>query len=81
MINVRNEVMEEWSRVLQGKMKDRNSQSIFHEFSTLSPDCRTFIERHLHEIIDSNIFQTMSFFEQKCKMMYKSWCNQTLVSS
>ena len=50
---VRNEAIDEWSLILQGKMKDAKSQSIFPELDALPSSCREFVEKYFHEVIDS----------------------------
>lgn len=60
MHEVRDLTIENWNRVLSGRMKDNESQALFN---SLEPNIRSIIKEMVPKIVDTCIHYSLSLFE------------------
>lgn len=63
--NIRDEAIDDWERIFQGKMKDKESRKIAETLSTFSPEQVQFIINLLPKVVDTSLHHFLWTLEQK----------------
>lgn len=65
MEQVRDEAIEDWERILGGKMKDEESQQLFNEVQSLRSEQLQFILKLIPEVVDRTLHHFLWTLEQE----------------
>jgi len=61
---VRNEAIDDWNRISNGKMKDKESQEIFEALKSFKPEQIEFIVSLFPKIVDTTLHHLLWLLEQ-----------------
>ncbi|MBD7970447.1 epimerase [Paenibacillus gallinarum] len=65
MERIRDEAIDDWERIFQGKMRDNESKKIFETLSTFSPEQVQFIANLFPKIVDTTLHHFLWTLEQE----------------
>ncbi|MBE1556974.1 epimerase [Sporosarcina limicola] len=65
MERIRDEAIDDWERILQGKMRDNESKKIFDELRSFSPEQVQFIINLFPKIVDTTLHHLLWTLEQE----------------
>jgi hypothetical protein len=65
---IRDEAIDDWERIFQGKTRDSESKKIFETISTFSPEQVQFILNLFPKIVDTTLHHLLWTFEQEENM-------------
>lgn len=65
MGRIRDEAIDDWERIFQGKMRDNESKKIFETLNTFSPEQVKFIINLFPKIVDTTLHHLLWILEQE----------------
>ncbi|GAC44241.1 hypothetical protein [Paenibacillus popilliae] len=65
MEKIRDEAIDDWERIFQGKMRDNDSKKIFEALSSFNPEQIQFIINLFPKIVDTTLHHLLWTLEQE----------------